>query len=233
MWNQYLSFAARDRARAGPGTSAPGTPARDVKDGQGKTLEQRLQEYGTDHGNTVSDYSTSWETIGDAKSTTVFGAAKSGTAPAVPAHAETDEAYDRMIAENIVLAALIGDGDTSPIYSNWKEYNEDPYKVIPRYYSKSAKDERRSFLRNPEVRLFGSHSGDAQSSSAGIESVSVFSANFDDNGLHALVQDTDPTKCPGCATCRTIDADDATSKLDQTYARYAGFTAPGALSAVS
>lgn len=135
----------------------------------------------------MSDYSSSWENIGNAKSTTVFGAAEAGTSPAVPAHAETDEAYDRMIAENIVLAAIIGDGDNTPIYSNWKEYNEDPAKVIPQYYSKTAKDERRSFLRNPEVRLFGSHSGDALSSSAGIESISVFSAHFDDNGLHALV----------------------------------------------
>lgn len=82
-WNQYLSFAARDRARAGPGASVPGTPARDVKDGEGKTLEQRLQVYGNDHGNDMSDYSTSWENIGDATSTTVFGAAKVGTSPAV------------------------------------------------------------------------------------------------------------------------------------------------------
>jgi hypothetical protein len=82
-WNQYLSFAARDRARAGPGASVPGTPARDVKDGKGKTLEQRLQVYGNDHGNGMSDYSTSWENIGDATSTTVFGAAKAGTSPAL------------------------------------------------------------------------------------------------------------------------------------------------------
>jgi hypothetical protein len=112
----------------------------------------------------MSDYSTSWQNVGNAKSTTVFGAAKAGTSPAVPSHAPTDVAYDRMIAENVVLAAIIGDGD-----------------------SQSAKAERRSFLRSPEVRLFGSHSGGAQSGSTGTESVSVFSANFDDNGLHALV----------------------------------------------
>jgi hypothetical protein len=108
-WNQYLSFAAKDRALAGAATSAPGTPARDIRDGGGMTLEQRLQVYGNDHGNALSDYSTSWENIGDAQSTTVFGAAKAGTLPVATDFEKTDEG----IAENVILAAIIGDGDSA------------------------------------------------------------------------------------------------------------------------
>lgn len=65
--------------------------------------------YGNDHGNTMSDYSTSWENIGDAQSTTVFGVAKAGTSPTATVFEQTAEG----IAENIILAAIIGDGDSA------------------------------------------------------------------------------------------------------------------------